>query len=182
MSIFRLLNLVQLSSSAWQLNQRAPCERGRALPKKNPAITLLHLLRVLQFVFSLWIDKPCLPLMRCNLSTVTIYLRTQYYFCNPYGPYRSTNCIWPLLPWKYSKARFRRRTFYEPSLIRIKADPNYLDLLNWFIVVLKGNLSTYFLGSVQTLASRTARSLDLALWLIEREIYIWSALFVVYSL
>ena len=26
-----------------------------------------------------------------------------------------------------SKARFRRRTFHEPNLIRIKADPNYLD-------------------------------------------------------
>ena len=30
------------------------------------------------------------------------------------------------------KARFRRRTFYEPNLIWIKADPNYLDRLNWF--------------------------------------------------
>ena len=25
------------------------------------------------------------------------------------------------------KARFRRRTFHEPNLIRIKTDPNYLD-------------------------------------------------------
>ena len=30
------------------------------------------------------------------------------------------------------KARFRRRTFHEPNLIRIKADPNYLDRLKWF--------------------------------------------------
>ena len=29
-----------------------------------------------------------------------------------------------------AKARFRRRTFHEPNLIRIKADPNYLDRLN----------------------------------------------------
>ena len=28
-----------------------------------------------------------------------------------------------------TKARFRRRTFHEPNLIRIKADPNYLDQL-----------------------------------------------------
>ena len=28
------------------------------------------------------------------------------------------------------KARFRHRTFHEPNLIRIKADPNYLDRLN----------------------------------------------------
>ena len=28
------------------------------------------------------------------------------------------------------KARFRRRTFHEPNIIRIKADPNYLDRLN----------------------------------------------------
>ena len=28
------------------------------------------------------------------------------------------------------KARFKRRTFHEPNLIRIKADPNYLDRLN----------------------------------------------------
>ena len=28
------------------------------------------------------------------------------------------------------KARFRRRTFYEPNLIRIKAAPSYLDQLN----------------------------------------------------
>ena len=28
------------------------------------------------------------------------------------------------------KARFRRRTFHEPNLIRIKTDPNYLDRLN----------------------------------------------------
>ena len=31
---------------------------------------------------------------------------------------------------KISKVQFRRRTFHEPNLIRIKADPNYLDLLN----------------------------------------------------
>ena len=31
-----------------------------------------------------------------------------------------------------NKARFRRRTFHESNLIRIKADPNYLDQLNWF--------------------------------------------------
>ena len=31
---------------------------------------------------------------------------------------------------KPPKARFRRRTFHEPNLIRIKADPNYLDRLN----------------------------------------------------
>ena len=30
------------------------------------------------------------------------------------------------------KARFRRRTFHEPNLIRIKADPNDLDRLNRF--------------------------------------------------
>ena len=30
------------------------------------------------------------------------------------------------------KPRFRRPTFHEPNLIRIKADPNYLDRLNWF--------------------------------------------------
>ena len=30
------------------------------------------------------------------------------------------------------KARFRRRTFHEPNLIRIKTDPNYLDRLKWF--------------------------------------------------
>ena len=29
-------------------------------------------------------------------------------------------------------ARFRRRSFHEPNLVRIKADPNYLDRLNWF--------------------------------------------------
>ena len=29
-----------------------------------------------------------------------------------------------------SSARFRRRTFHELNLIRIKADPNYLDRLN----------------------------------------------------
>ena len=28
------------------------------------------------------------------------------------------------------KARFRRRYFHEPSLIQIKADPNYLEWLN----------------------------------------------------
>ena len=28
-----------------------------------------------------------------------------------------------------TEARFRRRTFHEPNLIRIKADPNYLDRL-----------------------------------------------------
>ena len=28
------------------------------------------------------------------------------------------------------KARFRRRTFHEPNLIRIKVDPNHLDRLN----------------------------------------------------
>ena len=28
------------------------------------------------------------------------------------------------------KARFKRRTFHEPNLIRIKAYPNYLDRLN----------------------------------------------------
>ena len=28
-----------------------------------------------------------------------------------------------------TKARFRRRTFHEPNLIRIKTDPNYLDRL-----------------------------------------------------
>ena len=28
------------------------------------------------------------------------------------------------------KDRFRRRTFHEPNLIRIKAEPNYLDGLN----------------------------------------------------
>ena len=27
-------------------------------------------------------------------------------------------------------ARFRRRTFHERNLIRIEADPNYLDRLN----------------------------------------------------
>ena len=31
---------------------------------------------------------------------------------------------------KLSKARFRRRTFHEPNLIRIKADPNDFDRLN----------------------------------------------------
>ena len=31
-----------------------------------------------------------------------------------------------------TKARFGRRTFYEPSLIRIKTDLNRLDMLNWF--------------------------------------------------
>ena len=31
-----------------------------------------------------------------------------------------------------TKARFGRRTFYEPSLIRIKADLNSLDMLSWF--------------------------------------------------
>ena len=33
-----------------------------------------------------------------------------------------------------TKAQFRRWTFHEPNLIRIKADPNYLhmDQLNWF--------------------------------------------------
>ena len=30
------------------------------------------------------------------------------------------------------KARFKRRTFHEPNLIRIKAYSNYLDRLNWF--------------------------------------------------
>ena len=29
------------------------------------------------------------------------------------------------------RPRFRRRPFQEPNLIRIKADPNYLDRLNW---------------------------------------------------
>ena len=33
------------------------------------------------------------------------------------------------LVYKLNKARFRRRTFHEPNLIRIKADPNYLDRL-----------------------------------------------------
>ena len=33
---------------------------------------------------------------------------------------------------KNTKARFRRRTFHEPNLIRLKADQNYLDRLNWF--------------------------------------------------
>ena len=28
------------------------------------------------------------------------------------------------------KARFRRRTFHEPNLIRIETDANYLDRLN----------------------------------------------------
>ena len=37
------------------------------------------------------------------------------------------------VPWTPPKARFRHRTFHEPNLIRIKADPNYLlDRLNWF--------------------------------------------------
>ena len=31
---------------------------------------------------------------------------------------------------KGNKARFRSRTFHEPNLIRIKADPNCLDCLN----------------------------------------------------
>ena len=31
-----------------------------------------------------------------------------------------------------TKARFGRRTFYEPSLIRIKTDLNSLDMLSWF--------------------------------------------------
>ena len=31
-----------------------------------------------------------------------------------------------------TKARFGRRTFYEPSLIRIKTDLNSLDILSWF--------------------------------------------------
>ena len=30
------------------------------------------------------------------------------------------------------KAQFRHQTFYEPNLIQIKANPNYLDGLNWF--------------------------------------------------
>ena len=30
---------------------------------------------------------------------------------------------------RVTKARFRRRTFHEPNLIRIKADPSYLDQL-----------------------------------------------------
>ena len=30
-----------------------------------------------------------------------------------------------------SKAWFRRRTFHQPNLIHIKADPNHLDRLNW---------------------------------------------------
>ena len=29
-----------------------------------------------------------------------------------------------------TKVRFRRRTFHEPNLIRIKADSNYLDRLD----------------------------------------------------
>jgi len=33
---------------------------------------------------------------------------------------------------KIFKVQFRRRTFHEPNLIRIKVDPNYLDLPNWF--------------------------------------------------
>ena len=31
---------------------------------------------------------------------------------------------------KQNQVRFRRRTFHEPNLIRIKADPNYYDRLN----------------------------------------------------
>ena len=34
------------------------------------------------------------------------------------------------LPLVQTKAWFRRRSFYEPNVIRIKADPNYLDRLN----------------------------------------------------
>ena len=32
----------------------------------------------------------------------------------------------------FPQARFRRRTFHEPNLTRIKTDPNYLNRLNWF--------------------------------------------------
>ena len=38
------------------------------------------------------------------------------------------NCLKHKL-FQETKARFRRRTFHEPNLIRIKADPNYLDQL-----------------------------------------------------
>ena len=40
-------------------------------------------------------------------------------------------CIFTTLNLKtILKVRFRLRTFHEPNLIRIKADPNYLDRLN----------------------------------------------------
>ena len=41
------------------------------------------------------------------------------FFYNGTSPFRSA-----------LKARFRRRTFHEPNLIRIKAAPSYLDQLN----------------------------------------------------
>ena len=33
---------------------------------------------------------------------------------------------------KTAKVRFRRRSFHEPNLFRIKADQNDLDRLSWF--------------------------------------------------
>ena len=42
---------------------------------------------------------------------------------NPLDPPVIKICEWG--PW----AQFRRRSFHEPNLIRIKADPNYLDRL-----------------------------------------------------
>ena len=33
---------------------------------------------------------------------------------------------------RQNERRFRRRALHEPNLIRIKADPNYLDRLIWF--------------------------------------------------
>ena len=40
--------------------------------------------------------------------------------------------VWKISSHCTNKARFRRRTFHERNLIRIRADPNYLDRLNWF--------------------------------------------------
>ena len=45
------------------------------------------------------------PTKRCSWRTAKSSLRTEYYFCDPYGLYGSTNRIWPLLLWKYSKSR-----------------------------------------------------------------------------
>ena len=40
--------------------------------------------------------------------------------------------VWKISSHCTNKARFRRRTFHGRNLIRIRADPNYLDRLNWF--------------------------------------------------
>lgn len=52
--------------------------------------------------------------------------------CRSYGLLMVMLSVYLLQTRYNTKARFRHQTFNEPNLIRIKANTNYLDRLNWF--------------------------------------------------